>query len=350
MLKLLNNTSITLRERNNRLLERDRPTVERIAGLLRGANHVLIGTHEHPDGDAVGSSLALMHALRLQGKHVTVYLPDPAPEFFAFLPGFKDTTTVKPDVSAHDVIALLDYTQLYRTHLEAEVLGHPRTICIDHHYDNQKEARLNLVVPQATATAHILYEFFQMMKIPITTDMATCLLTGIFTDTGSFMHDSVTPSVLEIASDLMNKGARLSHIAHETYQKKDLPGLRIWGRALSRIMTNEATGTSVSIVTRQDLEECGATLDDLSGVVNMINALPQTRYAMLLVEFEPGKIKGSLRSEPQKGVDVSIIARRLGGGGHKLASGFEVEGYIVKQDGMWRIVPPGTRQRVTSNA
>jgi len=100
---------------------------------------------------------------------------------------------------------------------------------------------------------------------------------------------------------------------------------------------NENTGASISLITLEDLQQCHATLDDLSGVVSMLNTLPQTKYAMLLVEFEPGKIKGSLRSEPQKGVDVSKIAKQLGGGGHKLASGFEIAGHIVKQDGIWRI-------------
>jgi phosphoesterase RecJ-like protein len=138
----------------------------------------------------------------------------------------------------------------------------------------------------------------------------------------------------------MGKGARLSHIAHETYQKKNLPSLCIWGRALSRILIQEGSTAAVSLITPEDMKECGAGLDDLAGVVSMLNTLPHTKFAMLLVEYEPGKIKGSLRSEPHKMVDVSKIAKRLGGGGHKLASGFEVEGRIVQQEGKWRIVAP----------
>ncbi len=306
---------------------------------IADAKRVLIGTHEHPDGDALGSTLAFIHALRAQGKEAVGFIPDAPPEFFAFLPGLQDLTTTKPDVASFDVVIVLDYTQLYRTHMEEEVIAHPATICIDHHYDNLKQTKLNLVVPEAAATAQIIYELFKEGGIEVTSNIATCLLTGIFTDTGSFMHDSVTPDILDIASDLMNKGARLSHIAHETYQRKDLSGLKIWGRALSRIFTDEVTGASVSLITLKDLEECEATLDDLSGVVNMLNTLPNTKYAMLLVEYEPGKIKGSLRSEPHKGVDVSKIAKHLGGGGHKLASGFEITGRIVEQDGVWRILP-----------
>lgn len=331
---------ISSKPAKSNLLHSSQDVVQDIADSLKKATRILIGTHEHPDGDALGSSLAFYHALKAQGKEVTVYVPDPAADFYSFLPGLDVITNTKPeDAASYDAMLLLDYTQLYRTHLEAEAKAHPRSICIDHHYGNPKEAKVNLIVPEAAATAQIIYEYFKVTGTEMTSDVATCLLTGIFTDTGSFMHDSVTPDILDIASDLMNKGARLSHIAHETYQKKDLAGLKIWGRALSRIITNEKTGASVAVITMKDLEECGATLDDLSGVVNLLNTLPNTKYAMLLVEHKPGQIKGSLRSEPHKGVDVSEIARKLGGGGHKLASGFEIEGSVVHKDGQWRVIP-----------
>ncbi len=322
-----------------KLLEPYQETVHEIVATLATAKRVLIGTHEHPDGDALGSSLAVLHALNSKGIEATVYIPDPAADFFEFLPGYDRLTTVKPDMSQYDTVILLDYTQLPRTHIEQEVLAMDRVITIDHHYDNTRKTSINLVVPEASATAHILFPLFFALDVSITPDIATCLLTGIFTDTGSFMHDSVTPDILQISSYLMQKGARLSHIAHETYQKKDLSGLRIWGRALSRILVSEKTGASVAIITKEDLDQCGATLDDLSGVVSMLNTLPETSFAMLLVEYEPGKIKGSLRSEPHKGIDVSKIAKRLGGGGHKLASGFEIAGHIVLQDGKWRVLP-----------
>lgn len=306
---------------------------------LRSASRILIGTHEHPDGDALGASLALWHVVRSWGKEATVYIPDPAPDFFQFLPGFDQLTTTKPDATAFDAIVLLDYTQLPRTRLKDEFLQHPVSVCIDHHYDNTGHGKYVLVIPQAAATAQILMELLLLWQIPITQEVATCLLTGIFTDTGSFMHDSTSPHLLEMAAYLMNKGARLSHIAHETYQKKELPGLCVWGKALSRIILNEKNGVAVSLITPDDMAECKATLDDLAGVVNMLNALPQAKVAMLLVEYERGKIKGSLRSEPHKGMDVSKLAKKLGGGGHKLAAGFEVPGHIVEEAGQWKIVP-----------
>lgn len=326
------------------LLSEHSDVVNNIGDVLRASQSVLIAMHEHPDGDALGSSLALMHALKQQGKRVTVYTPNKIPEFFSFLPGIEEMTMKKTDVASYDTFIILDCTQFNRSCFESEALSHPQTIVIDHHYGNPQQATINLVIPDAAATAHILFELFLMLDIDITKDIATSLLTGIFTDTGSFMHDSVTPNILEMSSYLMTKGARLSHIAHETYQKKDLPALRIWGRALSRIITNSRTGASISVITKKDLEECGATRDDLDGVVNMINTLPQSKFAMLLVEHEDGEVKGSLRSEPHKNVDVSKIAKRLGGGGHVLASGFEIKGNIMKKDGQWRIVAHDAQQ------
>ncbi len=309
-----------------------------ILARLKSGSRILIAAHEHPDGDAVGSSLALWHALRLQGKDATVFVPDPPPEYLSFLPGSAALTFTKPTISAFDVVVVLDCTALFRAHLSEELKGHPCVIVIDHHVGNPQEGTLNLVISAAAATSHILHELFRFGDVPVTRDMATCLLTGIFTDTGSFMHNSTTPEILALAAELMNRGARLSHIAHETYQKKELPALRIWGEAFSRVMVNNRTGAAMSVITYEDLANYGATRDDLDGVVNMLNTLPQTKFALLLTEYEPGKIKGSLRSEPHKGVDVSAIAQKLGGGGHKLAAGFEVAGHLIKKEGKWRIV------------
>lgn len=321
------------------LTEAQQHEAQKIWSELRAAQKVLIGTHEHPDGDALGSALALWHVLREQGKDLTIYIPSAPPTSFTFLPNAEVITTTKPRATTYDAMVLLDYTQLYRTGLQQEFTQHALSICIDHHYDNPAQGKYNLVVAQAAATAQILYELFQVAHVSLSADAATCLLTGIFTDTGSFMHDSTTPTILKIAADLMQKGARLSHIAHETYQKKELPALQIWGRALSRILINESTGAAVSLLTREDFQACNATLEDLSGVVSMLNTLPHTTHAMVLCEYEPGKIKGSLRSEPQKGVDVSKIAKHLGGGGHKLAAGFEIPGHIVNRHGTWRLEP-----------
>ncbi|MGH9857098.1 MAG: DHH family phosphoesterase [Acidobacteriota bacterium] len=329
---------------SSRLLADHEEAVKAISDALLASRHVLVTAHEHPDGDALGSTLALYHALRAQGKEVVAFNPDRPPAFFSFLPSIHAFTHTKTAIASCDTLVILDSTHLYRTQLEEEALAHPLTLVIDHHQDNSRQGKHNLVVPEAASTTQILFELFQHLGWPMSKDVATCLLTGLFTDTGSFMHDSVTPRILEIAAYLMQKGARLSHIAHETYQKKDLAGLRIWGRALSRIMTNEKTGSVVSIITYKDLEECGATRDDLDGVVNMLNTLPDSKFALLLTEHQPGKIKGSLRSEPHKGVDVSKIAKMLGGGGHKLASGFDVKGHIVRHNNQWRIRPVSDTQ------
>ena len=128
------NMQKTLTANSINLLESHRKTLRAIHDVLKRAESVLIGTHEHPDGDAIGSALALLAALRLQGKRVTAYIPDPAPEMFSFLPGFEKLTTEKPDPRSYDVVVLLDYTKIYRTHLADEVKRHEHTICIYHHH------------------------------------------------------------------------------------------------------------------------------------------------------------------------------------------------------------------------
>ncbi|MEX0649542.1 MAG: bifunctional oligoribonuclease/PAP phosphatase NrnA [Candidatus Andersenbacteria bacterium] len=343
MRKPLNKNWLSLKKTpKSNLLASHSAVVQNIATAVSGAQSVLVAAHARPDGDALGSTLALFHTLSEQGKQVTMYIPDPAPDFFAFLPSIEQITHVKPDTSAFDVFFIVDCTSAARAQLAEEVAAHPNVINIDHHRGNAEEGIINLIVPEAAATTYILFELFQSLGWPINKDVATSLLTGIFTDTGSFMHDSVTPDLLEIAAFLMKKGARLSHIAHETYQKKELPGLKIWGRVLSGITIDSKTETAVSVVTQQDLKECNATIDDLEGVVSMINTLPDTKLAMLLVQLGPGMIKGSLRSEPHKGVDVSKLAKRLGGGGHTLAAGFEIEGDIVRENDTWRVIPPAS--------
>lgn len=337
MHKPLNKNWLSLKKTKSKLLAQHEEAVRNIGEAVHHAHTILVAAHERPDGDALGSVLALYHSLKEQGKEVVAYIPDPAPDFFSFLPSIQHLTTVKPKTDSFDALIIADCTSVSRAHLADEVANHPNVIVIDHHRGNAEEGKHNLVVPEAAATAYILFELFQTLDWPITKDTATALLTGIFTDTGSFMHDSVTPELLEIAAFLMNKGARLSHIAHETYQKKELPTLKIWGRVLSNITIDTKTGAAISIITQEDLRECNATNDDLEGVVSMINTLPDTKFAMLLVQLEPGKVKGSLRSEPHKGVDVSKIAKRLGGGGHTLAAGFEIEGDIVREDNTWRV-------------
>jgi phosphoesterase RecJ-like protein len=249
---------------------------------------------------------------------------------------------IKQDVlplTKYELIIALDHSNINRTGLAEEIeKSGKKLVAIDHHATSDRIGDLVFVLPDAAANCEILSEIIPQLGVKIDTNIATALLTGIVGDTGSFQHAGVSSHIMQVSSFLMEQGANLRAIMRAMYGGRSLPALRITGRALERVQANSATGAAVSIITQQDLEECGATLDDLAGVVNLLNSIPETSFSFLLTEYEKGKIKGSLRSEPEKQVDVAKIAAQFGGGGHKLASGFEVAGTLVRDETGWKII------------
>lgn len=312
--------------------------IDLLRDLVYAAQRILVTTHERPDGDAVGGCLGTALALRARGKDVTAHTPDPPPPTLSYLPGSASLTHTVGDLAAFDLVIALDHSELRRTGL-ADKLLHAEVplIAIDHHATSDRVGTIALVLPDAAATCDILARLFPLLDLPLTGDIATCLLTGIMTDTGSFQHANTSPTVLKTAAQLLLRGANVPAIVHATFHGRSLPALRIMGRALERIEANPNTGAAMSVITHQDLDECHATVDDLGGVVNMLNSIPEAQFSLLLTEYERGKVKGSLRSEPRQQIDVSRLAAKFGGGGHTLASGFEVAGTLVRDAHGWRI-------------
>lgn len=326
-------------ENNSEFLRDFLPQVKILKDVLKKNKKVLLTTHERPDGDAVGSVLGLGFALRQLDIEVTFYTPDAPPEYLAFLSGFEEITQNIGSLKSYDAVFALDHSELKRTRLHREIEASKKfLISIDHHATSDRKGDIVIVVPSAAANCEIIAELLPLLGAKIDDKIATALLTGIVTDTGSFQHANVTTHALALASKLMGYGANLRAVTRAVYGKRSLASLRIIGRALERVQANKKTGAAFSVITHQDLKECGATLEDLSGVVNMLNSIPEASFSFLLTEYEEGKLKGSLRSEPEKAVDVSEIAKKFGGGGHKLASGFEVAGTLVKEEDGWKII------------
>jgi phosphoesterase RecJ-like protein len=214
-----------------------------------------------------------------------------------------------------------------------------KTINLDHHPDNTNFADINVVDHTKSSVAELAYDLFLSCGWKLTPEASTCLLTGIFTDTGSFMHSNTVSSTFSAAADLLIHGARLTTIAKKTFQGKNLEVLKAWGKALENAYFDEKKQIIYSVVTDPDLKNLGelpaAAFD---GLVETLNKVPQAKFALFLRQ-EGNVIKGSLRSDPHKGVDVSQIAHVFGGGGHKWASGFSVVGKLTKDlSGNWQIV------------
>ena len=309
--------------------------------LIKASENILILTHKNPDGDAVGSVLGLGMALESLDKNCGIILRDKIPKVLEFLPGqekvrYAENLTENDLRNCnYDLVILADCAELERTgikEINKVVEAAENLLIVDHHPEKKIESEnfkiSKIINPKYSSAAEMLFELFMEMGIKINKDIAQCLLTGIFTDTGGFQHANVSPKTLEAAAELMKKGPRINKITQNIFNSKSIPAIKIWGRALTRIETDSKNGMSVSYIGKEDLEECGASYDDLSGIANIINTISDSKFSLLLTEYENKKIRGSLRSNEYKGVDVSKIAHDLGGGGHRLASGFELKGTI----------------------
>jgi len=296
--------------------------------LIKSSKNILILTHKNPDGDAVGSVLGLSKALLSLSKNVECFSKNKIPDVFKFL---TSVSSIKNQISPkhYDLVILLDCAFFLRTGIDdinKVVSSHNNLLVIDHHPKNKIERGcVSIIDDKASSTAILIYALLKKMRIKITKNISDCLLTGIFTDTGGFQHSNTDPQSLETAAELMRKGSRIDKIAKNIFNGKNVPAIKLWGKALSRIQTDKSTGMAVSYISKRDIEECGAKEEDASGLVNIINTVSDAKFSLLLTESADKKIKGSLRSEDYHGIDVSEIARSLGGGGHKLASGFEME-------------------------
>ena len=308
--------------------------MQQTINLIRSSKNILILTHKNPDGDAVGSVLGLTQALySLDNKNITCFSKSKVPEVFKFLSGVSNIKS-KINSRHYDLIVLLDCAFFARTGIDdiKEIASsHNNLLVIDHHPKNKIEQDCELIIDEkASSTAILIYNLLKEMQIKITKNISDCLLTGIFTDTGGFQHSNTDPQSLETAAELMRKGSRIDKIAKNIFNGKNVSAIKLWGKALSRIQTDQNTKMAVSYISKDDIAECGAKEEDASGLVSIINTVSESKFSLLLTESENKKIKGSLRSEEYHGIDVSEIARNLGGGGHRLASGFEVEGESAK--------------------
>lgn len=314
-----------------------------VADALQAAPRIVLITHEHPDGDAVGSTLALYHVLTRLGKSVVAVCRDQVPIPFQFLPGVT-TITRRLALRPTDLVVTLDCGDARRTGFPDELRSiggsRGRVINIDHHQKNDLHwiARINLVDYEASSASEVVYSLLRMIGTPIDKVVATALLTGIYYDTGGFRHSNTTEYVLTVAADLLRVGGRLRDITRNVANFRSMSALRLWGVVLERIRYHKRHGIVASVVTQRDLETYQALQEDLAGAVNLINHIPEARVAILCTETADGHIKASLRTE-RNDIDVARLANQYGGGGLKKAAGFSIPGSVdVADDGSWQIL------------
>lgn len=314
--------------------------LKKLNKILIKKNKILITTHKRPDGDAFGSSLALKMYLKKIGKKTDVIYSDELDSNYQFLPGFGNNDFYWKGDKDYDLFVLCDAGLISRSGVKGELeklikkKAKKKLVIIDHHQKELQEKIYFDISIEEAATCKIIYDFFRVNNIEIDKDMAACLLTGIFTDTGGFLHANTSSEIMKTASKLMEKGAVLSTIAKKTFFNKSYKTIKIWGKALKRASLKNRGKVAYSYITLDDLKECNAKIEDLSGVTNILGAMEESRYSIFLAQTQKDKVKGSLRSEEYKKCNVSNIARKFNGGGHPLASGFELKGKLDPKKGI----------------
>jgi len=359
---------------------------QQIIELIKSSQKILLLTHNNPDGDALGSILALYLALKKIGKEPTAVCPDVMPKILHFLPNISEiknellankdfiislsTADVKVDKIGYknltdenklniiitpksgiftpenvtfnkggykfDLIILLDCSDFDRLgslyDKNSDLFYENPVVNIDHHAGNDHFGKINWVDITATSTAEIMVALLESLgrdKSLLDADIATALLTGIITDTGSFQHSNTTPKSFTVAAQLVAAGARQQEIIKEVFKTKALSTLKLWGKILSKIQEEKEYRFVWSAITQEDYMESGASENEAGGVVDeLLKTAPNIDFALLLSERQDG-VRGNLRGV-QKGINVAEIAALFNGGGHELAAGFQLPNSKLK--------------------
>ena len=357
-----------------------------IVELINGADTILLLTHEDPDGDAIGSALGLKGALKKIGKKVDVVFTGEVPENLKFLPGFKEAGDAidgsndliltidtrssgedirlghKKDEKSHqvkiiispqrgtllpedvvvtrarpkyDLVVMLDCATQERTgdvlSMFPDLIYEVPTISIDHHNTNSFFAKVNWVDMTATSTAEILVSLIEALgkdKQLLDEDIATCLLTGLITDTSSFQNEATTPKSLTVAAQLVAVGARKQEIIDRVFKSKSLAMLKLWGRILSNLEENLDLGFAWATISEAETKEVSGSEKVSKGelIDEILKNVVDVDFVFLLSEKE-GRVNGSMRAV-KPGFNVAKIAELFGGGGHIPAAGFSVMGSL----------------------
>lgn len=300
--------------------------IANITKSIEAADRVVVISHIRPDGDAVGSLLGLGLALQAVGKDVQMVLPDVVPYNMRHLYG-SDQIVLRP-VGPADLVIALDVSDLQRLGEVLEGYGIP-DINIDHHYTNAGFARWNLIDSDAAATAEIIARYLSTFGLPMSKAVANALLTGLITDTIGFRTRNVKPNTLRIVANLMEAGGCLSEMYYPALVQRTLDGTRYWGAGLSKLQDRDRlVWTCLSL---EDRQRSGYTDNDDADLINVMSAIVGVDVAMILVEQSPSRVKISWRLSGHsiRDLDVSQIAMKFGGGGHKAAAGAEVNGALV---------------------
>jgi phosphoesterase RecJ-like protein len=303
-----------------------------VADEIRKHDRFLVTTHENPDGDALGSVLAMKLALEQLGKDVVIYLAGrtPLPHEYAFM-DLSALVRTAPSDAPERVLLALDCANESRLGPDHERLRSTTLVVdIDHHHDNTRFGDLNLVVANASSTGEILRDLFTRLGVELTPEIAEALYIALVTDTGRFQYANTTPKALRLAAELVEAGADVHRVFRDVYENVAFAKIKLLARALAKARVFEGGRMIVSDLERGDFEAAGAEEPFSEGIIDFLRAVEGTELVALIREppTQDGPTRRiSLRTRAEA-IDVSAIARKSGGGGHRQAAGFSSEASV----------------------
>jgi phosphoesterase RecJ-like protein len=310
--------------------------MDQIIQHIKDAQRILIASHAEPDGDSVGSLVALGLALAKLDKKITMYNPSPIPAVYRFLPGADRILRQIKNADTYELALILDCGDLVRIgENSAEVEKIPVLINLDHHVSNTGFGHIQFIDTSACATAEIVYRLINALQIPFDKAIATSIYTGILTDTGSFRFSNTNQAAFAISKAMTDAGVEPHNVAQHVFGTYSLGRIKLLNLALNSIEISNNGKLSMMTVTRIMLNTTGTNSEDLDGMINYARRIEDVKVAALIHEIKNGAGKFtnmnryhvSLRSDSS--VDVARIAGKFGGGGHTSAAGFQIESTLV---------------------
>ena len=294
----------------------------RIADEIRQRQRFVLSSHVRPDGDAIGSQLAMAFALWQMGKEVRLVNRDAPPGPFQAFPGVSKIEVAERIDDPGDAVIVMECGDLSRTGVEGFERGF--VVNIDHHLGNTGYGALNWFDPSAAACSEMVFELLQELGVRLTVEIATHIYIAILTDTGSFHYSNITPRTFEICRQCMEAGIDPPRIAGTIYDSNNLGRLKLFGAVLSKMELDASGRIATLYVDKKLAGDCGGSYEDTEGIVNLPLSVKEIEAAAFFKEAGPGDWRISMRSKAD--VDVNAIAKEFGGGGHKNASGCSAAG------------------------
>jgi bifunctional oligoribonuclease and PAP phosphatase NrnA len=300
----------------------DSQTVTHVADEIRARQRFVIASHIRPDGDAIGSQLAMAYALRALGKQARIVNRDPPPDPLLVFPGVSEIEIAERVDDTADAVIVMESGDLTRTGVGG--LDRGFVINIDHHVGNTMYGAVNWFDVSAAACGEMVFDLVRELGVPLSYEIAIHVYIAILTDTGSFHFSNISPRTFDICRRCVEAGVHPPTVARSVFDSNNLGRLKLFGAVLSR-MELDATGRlALLYVDRQLAAECGGTYEDTEGLINLPLTVKDIQAVVFFKESGPDDWRLSLRSKGE--VDVNAVARQFGGGGHKNASGCNAAG------------------------